>query len=90
MTRIAPSLGVAVALAAVEAEIDGAAAGLAALDAITDPAVDRFQPAWTTRPHLLASSGERERAGQAYQQALDLTTDDGVRGYLSDRMRACR
>jgi predicted RNA polymerase sigma factor len=90
LTRIAPSLGAAVALAAVDAEIDGAAAGLVALGAITDPAVARFQPAWTTRAHLLASSGEREQAGQAYEQALALTTDAGVRQYLTGRLQACR
>ncbi|MET0699426.1 MAG: DUF6596 domain-containing protein [Mycobacterium sp.] len=90
LTRIAPSLGSAVALAAVQAEIDGAAAGLAALDAITDPAVARFQPAWTTRAHLLACSGERESAGRAYEQALALTTDAGLRRYLTDRLAACR
>ena len=54
LLRVAPSLGAAVALAAVDGEIDGPDAGLRALDAIDDPAVDRFQPAWTTRAHLLA------------------------------------
>ena len=54
LIEVAPSLGAAVALAAVDGEIDGPDAGLRALDAIDDPAVDRFQPAWTTRAHLLA------------------------------------
>ncbi len=52
LLRIAPSLGAAVALAAIDAEIDGPKAGLATLDAITDPVLQRFQPAWTTRAHL--------------------------------------
>jgi RNA polymerase sigma-70 factor (ECF subfamily) len=90
LTRIAPSLGAAVALAAVEAEIDGPAAGLATLDAIADPAVARFQPAWTTRAHLLERAGEHELASQAYQQALALTTDAGVGQYLTERLAACR
>ena len=57
LLRVAPSLGAAVASAAVDGEVDGPDAGLRALDAITDPAIERFQPAWTTRAHLLAEVG---------------------------------
>jgi RNA polymerase sigma-70 factor (ECF subfamily) len=45
LVRVAPSLGAAVALAAVDAQIDGPDAGLRALDAIGDPAVERFHTA---------------------------------------------
>ena len=38
LLRVAPSLGAAVALAAVDGEVDGPDAGLRALDAISDPA----------------------------------------------------
>jgi predicted RNA polymerase sigma factor len=85
--RVAPSLGAAVALAAVDAEIDGPDAGLRALDAIADPAVDRFQPAWATRGHLLAESGRVDDAVRAYRRALDLTTDSGVAEYLRGKLR---
>ena len=61
LLRVAPSLGAAVALAAVDGEIDGPDAGLRALDAIDDPAVERFQPAWSTRAHLLAAAGRSRR-----------------------------
>jgi RNA polymerase sigma-70 factor, ECF subfamily len=90
LTRLTPSLGGAVALAAVEAEIYGAAKGLAVLDGIAEPGADRFQPAWTTRAHLLESVGDRAGAVDAYERALRLTTDDGVRCYLTDRLRAAR
>jgi predicted RNA polymerase sigma factor len=90
LTRLTPSLGAAVALAAVEAEIHGAARGLAILDGIAEPGADRFQPAWTTRAHLLESRGDRAGAVDAYERALRLTTDDGVRCYLTDRLRAAR
>ena len=90
LTRLTPSLGAAVALAAVEAEINGAAAGLAMLDGIAEPGVDQFQPAWSTRARLLESLGDRERAVDAYERALRLTSDDGVRHYLTDRLRAAR
>jgi predicted RNA polymerase sigma factor len=84
--RVAPSLGGAVALAAVDAEIDGPDAGLQTLDTITDPAVQRFQPAWTTRAHLLARAGRFDEARSAYRRAIELTTDRGVADYLRDRL----
>jgi RNA polymerase sigma-70 factor (ECF subfamily) len=83
---LAPSLGAAVSAAAVEAEIDGYQAGLAALDAIDDPAADAFQPYWATRAHLLAHAGLHQAAVDAYTRAVDLTVDAGVRDYLV----ACR
>ena len=75
LVRVAPSLGAAVALAAVEGQIDGPDAGLRALDAIADPAVDRFQPAWSTRAHLLAEAG-RPAACSARVPGRD-RADDG-------------
>jgi predicted RNA polymerase sigma factor len=91
LLRVAPSLGAAVASAAVDGEVDGPDAGLRALDAITDPAVERFQPAWTTRAHLLAEAGRAADAAEAYRRAIDLTTDPGVAAYLSRRLRdVCR
>lgn len=85
LLRVAPSLGAAVALAAVEAEIDGPARGLAALEAIGDPAVEGFQPAWATRASLLARLGDSAGAARAYHRAIALTTDAGVRDYLGAR-----
>jgi RNA polymerase sigma-70 factor (ECF subfamily) len=82
---IAPSLGAAVASAAVDAEIDGPDAGLAMLDEIDDPAVESFQPYWATRAHLLARAGEAD-ASAAYSRAIELTSDAGLRDYLT----ACR
>jgi predicted RNA polymerase sigma factor len=88
LLRVAPSLGGAVALAAVDAEVDGPDAGLQALDAIIDPAVQRFQPAWATRAHLLARAGRAAAAAQAYRRAIDLTTDSGVAEYVRARLAA--
>ncbi|HYZ67961.1 MAG TPA: DUF6596 domain-containing protein [Mycobacterium sp.] len=82
LLRVAPSLGAAVAAAAVDGEIDGPDAGLRALDTIDDPAVERFQPAWATRAHLLARAGQTAEAAAAYRRAIELTTDPGVAAYL--------
>jgi RNA polymerase sigma-70 factor (ECF subfamily) len=56
------------------------------LDAITDPAVQRFQPAWTTRAHLQARAGRVDEARLAYRHAIELTKDRGVADYLRDRL----
>jgi len=86
LVAIAPSLGAVVALAAVDGEIDGPRVGLAALEAIGDPSADTFQPYWATRAHLLARAGETKAAADAYSRAIDLTSDGGLRDYLT----ACR
>ena len=57
-----------------------------ALDAIADPAVERFQPAWSTRAHLLADAGRTEAAADAYRVAIELTTDQGVADYLREQL----
>jgi len=88
LLRIAPSLGAAVALAAIDAEIDGPRAGLATLDEITDPAAQWFQPAWTTRAHLLARAQRFDEARSAYRRAIELTNDRGVADYLRGRLEA--
>ncbi|MDX1882780.1 RNA polymerase sigma factor [Mycolicibacterium sp. 120270] len=88
LTNLAPSLGAAVALAAVEGQIDGPAAGLRALDAIDDRAIERFQPAWSTRAHLLAEAGRTEAAAEAYRTAIALTTDEAVADHLRDKLAA--
>jgi predicted RNA polymerase sigma factor len=87
LLRVAPSLGAAVASAAIDGEIDGPGAGLRALDAIDDPAVERFQPAWATRAHLLTQSGRAAEAAHAYRRAIELTTDPQVADYLFWRLR---
>ena len=93
---IAPSLGSGVALAAVTAEVEGPAAGLATLDALLQDAgqhARRFQPARATRAHLLDRLGRTNEAIPAYDSAIDLTHDTAERQYLQhrrDRASRCR
>jgi RNA polymerase sigma-70 factor (ECF subfamily) len=83
LIRIAPSLGASVSLAAVEAEVDGPHAGLAVLEALEDDAeCTIFQPFWSTRAHLLAQSGQRSAAADAYARAIELTEDGGLLRHL--------
>ncbi|KUI29544.1 RNA polymerase subunit sigma-70 [Mycobacterium sp. IS-1742] len=85
LSRVAPSLGAAVALAAVEGEIDGPEAGLRVLDGIDSAALAAFAPAWTTRAHLLRAAGRHEQANQALEQAILFTSDPAVRAHLRQR-----
>ena len=90
---IAPSLGSGVALAAVTAEVEGPAAGLAALDALLEdagPRGRRFQPARATRAHLLGRLGRSDEAVAAYDGAIDLTHDTAERQYLRGRRDGAR
>jgi RNA polymerase sigma-70 factor (ECF subfamily) len=87
LVRTAPSLGAEVALAALDGEIDGPAAGLHALDAVTDPAIEGFQPAWAVRAYLLARAGRAEEAARGYRRAIEATADPGVAEYLERCLR---
>jgi RNA polymerase sigma-70 factor (ECF subfamily) len=85
---LAPSVGSGVALAAVTAEVDGPAAGLATLDALLAEAgqqAGRFQPAKATRAHLLDRLGRNHEAVAAYESAISLTHDAAERQYLERR-----
>jgi predicted RNA polymerase sigma factor len=85
---VAPSLGSGVALAVVTAEVDGPAAGLAALDALLAEAGQRarlFQPARAARAHLLERLGRNHEAAAAYESAISLTHDAAERQYLEHR-----
>ncbi len=84
---VAPSLGSATALAAVTAEVEGPAAGLALLDA--DAArTERFQPAWATRAELLSRLGRGAEAAAAYDHAVALTHEPAERRHLESRRSA--
>jgi RNA polymerase sigma-70 factor (ECF subfamily) len=85
LVAVGPTLGARVAHAAALGRVEGPSAGLAALDAIDGEAVERFQPAWATRAHLLAEGGRTDEALLAYDRAISLTTDAGPRHYLERR-----
>jgi RNA polymerase sigma-70 factor (ECF subfamily) len=71
------------------AEIKGAAAGLAALEAVAaDERLAEYQPYWAARADLLARTGERDAAQEAYDQAIGLEADPAVRRFLQRRRAA--
>ena len=63
-----------------------APAGLAALDALAgDPRLDDYQPYWAARADLLAQTGDRTAAAEAYDRAIGLESDPAVRRFLQAR-----
>jgi len=86
LLRITGSDIVATNRAVARAAVDGAAAGLADLDAIrAGGRVESYQPYWAARAELLARVGDRNAAGDAYQRAIGLSSDPDVRRFLMGR-----
>lgn len=73
------------------AELDGAEAGLAALDALDHlnkakmGSLSQYQPYWSARAHLLAKTGATAAARTAYDQAIGLEIDLAVRRFLQQK-----
>jgi RNA polymerase sigma-70 factor (ECF subfamily) len=82
---------VAINRAVALAETDGPAAGLAALDALSDDArLADYQPYWAARAGLLARTGEADAADRAYERAIGLESDPAVRRFLQQRRSLLR
>jgi RNA polymerase sigma-70 factor (ECF subfamily) len=80
---------IAVNRAVAVAEVQGAAAGLAALDAIRDDRrIAEYQPYWAARASLLARLGDRAAADHAYAQAIGLESDPALRTFLEGQRAA--
>ena len=80
---------VAINRAVALAETRGAAAGLAALDAVGgDARLADYQPYWAARAGLLARSGAAQAAHAAYARAIGLEADPAVRDFLMQRRAA--
>jgi RNA polymerase sigma-70 factor (ECF subfamily) len=82
LIRISPTLGTRTGSAAAIAEANGAAAGLAVLDAIAGEDVSGYQPYWAVRAHLLQRLEKKTEASEAYDRAIGLAEDPAVREFL--------
>ena len=83
LARIAPTVGGAIAAAAVTLERHGPAACLAALDAIGS---EDFQPAAALRAEAHMRAGDRAAARRALTLATGLAVDPGLKDWLSRRL----
>ena len=80
-----PTAVVALNRAIALAEVDGAAAGLAAIATLQ---LDRYAPYHATRAELLSRLGHDREADAAYVTAIELTENAREREYLSRRRAA--
>lgn len=85
LVEMAPTTGALTGRAAALAEDFGAAAGIAALDAIEPGRVRTYQPYWALRAELLSRIGRTADARQAYVRAMGLTEDRAIRAFLLKR-----
>jgi len=86
--RMTASPVIAINRAIAIAETQGPRAGLAALDVLDAAALSQYQPYWSARAHLLARSGARGQARDAYDRAIGLEIDPAVRRFLQARQAA--
>jgi predicted RNA polymerase sigma factor len=82
------AVGAEVGRAAAHAEVEGPAAALRMLDQIDPILSSSYQPYWAVRAHLLDQMGNGARAAEAYNNAIELTADEAVRGFLVQRRHA--
>jgi len=68
------------------AEVQGAEAGLAAMEHLSaDCRLNEYQPYWAARAELLTKTGALEEASRAYEIAIGLERDPAVRRFLQKR-----
>lgn len=80
---------VAVNRAAAVARVEGAAAGLALLEAAgAEGGFEGFEPYWVATADLCAKVGAREAARRAYALAIGLQADPAARAFLIERLAA--
>lgn len=71
------------------AEVEGAEAGLHALEGVAaDVRVRTYQPYWAARAELLARTGARASALEAYEIAIGMEPDPAVRQFLEKKRSA--
>ena len=80
--RLAPTIGALVGRAAAVAEARGAATGWELLNAIPADATRSYQPYWALAAHLLKRMGRLPEAEEAYNRAIGLCEDAGMREFL--------
>jgi RNA polymerase sigma-70 factor (ECF subfamily) len=83
LNAVAPTAVVALNRAVALAELRGPAAGLAEVDRLDLPGYHLFH---ATRADLLSRLGRADEAREAYQQALDLATNEAERAFLLGRL----
>jgi RNA polymerase sigma-70 factor (ECF subfamily) len=91
LLALAGSPVVAINRALAIAEVQGARAGLEAMQEVaTDGRLAEYQPYWAARAELLTQAGAYAEARDAYQMAIGLERDPAVRRFLQRKQSALR
>lgn len=86
LARLTGSPVVAINRALAVAELQGADAGLIAMQQVAaDARLAQYQPYWAARAELLARTGAHREARDAYDMAIGLERDPAVRRFLQRR-----
>lgn len=88
LVQLTPTLGVRVARAVALSKTEGPARGLELLEELKSMAPEDYQPYWAARAHLFERSERLNEAQAAYERAIGLTEDDGIRRWLLAKQRA--
>lgn len=88
LMELAPSLGAQVGFAAALSNAGRNADAFALLENIDEENVDAYQPYWAVRAHVLCLLGRRDESRGAYDRAIGLAADAGVRAFLHGRRQA--
>ncbi len=90
LLAVRPTPVVALNRAVAVGERDGAAAGLAAVDALDVDALTDYQPFQAARADLLARAGRRDDALVAYDRAIELCGNPTERAFLEHQRSRAR
>ncbi|MFT3784412.1 MAG: sigma factor [Nibricoccus sp.] len=82
LVRFSPTIGAQVGRAIALAEAGDVAAGLTALDTISESRTVSYQPWWAARAYVLRKLGRKAEAANAFERAASLTDDPALRVYL--------
>lgn len=88
LTFLTRTVGAAVGRAAAHAKVGGPAVGLSMLDQLATECASAHQPYMAVRAHLLGRLGQEAAASATYDQAIELTADEAVRGFLLEGRNA--
>jgi RNA polymerase sigma-70 factor (ECF subfamily) len=88
LVAFAPTVGARVARAAAVAEARGAQAGWRLLGAVSRDEAVSYQPYWAVAAHLLRALGRTAQASEAYELAIGLCEDPGMRDWLRQQASA--
>lgn len=88
LLQMLPTIGAQVGYAVARGTAEGAASGLAVLDALPEREVRNHAPWWVARAHLLEQQRLWPQAAEAMRRGMGLTDDPRLRAHLWHRLQA--